>query len=60
MAQLLCPIMSSGSTGVPCVQDKCALWDRIYDQCSYASAALRVVAALDHLNTTAMDIKSRL
>lgn len=47
-----CPIMSvrssfSKEAMVPCITDKCAFWDTLYDKCGQISQAERISDALN-------------
>lgn len=57
---VVCPIMSSGTQGVSCVEAKCALWDSLYQKCSHASGSERVVASLASLEMLVAEIKARM
>lgn len=57
---VVCPIMSSGTQGVSCVEAKCALWDSLYSKCCHAAGAERMVAALNSLEMLIAEIKARM
>lgn len=57
---VICPLMTSGTTGVNCLEARCAFWDSLYGRCIYASHAERLSAALEKIMSILTDIKGRL
>jgi len=57
---VICPIMTSGTTGVNCLEARCAFWDNLYNKCCYAAHAERLNTALEQIMTILNDMKARL
>ena len=57
---VICPLMTSGTTGVNCIEAKCAFWDTLYSKCCHASHSERLKDSLEQILSVLNDMRGRM
>ncbi len=56
----ICPILTTGNNAVPCIQDKCAFWEDLYQKCGYICDGDKIADALGQVLSTLNDMKNKM
>jgi hypothetical protein len=56
----ICPILTTGNNAVPCIQDKCAFWEELYQKCGYICDGDKVADAMSQMLNVLNDMKNKL
>lgn len=56
----ICPILTTGNSAVPCIHDKCAFWEDLYQKCGYICDGDKVADALNQVISTLNDMKNKM
>jgi hypothetical protein len=56
----ICPILTNGNNAVPCIQEKCAFWEEMYQKCGYICTGEKVADALERIMYTLNEMKNKM
>lgn len=56
----ICPILTTGNNAVPCIHDKCAFWEDLYQKCGYICDGDKISDALAQMLSTLNDMKNKM
>lgn len=56
----VCPILTSGTNAINCIQHNCAFWDATYAKCGMLAGPERLQDAVDRLEQAINEIRVKI
>lgn len=56
----VCPILTTGTNAITCIEQNCAFWDATYTQCGVLSGPRRVSDSFEQLQQVINEIKVKM
>jgi hypothetical protein len=53
----VCPILTTGTNAINCIEANCAFWDATYAHCAVVAGPQRISAAMEQLQQVINEIK---